>query len=263
MAGKPFFVVPLPLETITAGNALANRPVTNLGEFAYRGMVWETADNTNLWVKADVASPRTIGFVSVMNANAQAGTTIRVRLGDTEAAVNGSGAPFDSGVVPFINPSISYPPYLYHSHTEIQPHQSRRWIRVDIGGHTGPFTASMLVIGERFTPSTYYENQWSRDIRDLGSVTFSRNGVPGISQGSKLRAIGFKLSWLHEYEMEQYFSLVDEVVGKTNPIYLCFDPDPTIYRQRRSFLGYLEEQASVRKIGFDRFERNYQLLSLF
>jgi hypothetical protein len=262
LAQKPFFVIPTPLGTVTSGNELANRPAAHLGEFYYRGMVWQSSGNANLWVDVNLLEAVDIDFVGVLAANAGPATTIRVRLGDSQAEVDGS-ADYDSGAVPFINPSITRDDGLYHAHIELPSVQTKQWLRIDIGSHTGDFQASMLVVGKKIAPSCYYETQWNRDVRDLGAVTFGRNGVPGVSKGARLRAIGYKLAWLNEAEMENTFSPLDENVGKTDPVFLCFDPEATAYRQRRTFFGFNEDQPSLAKRGSNRFERDFQFLSLF
>lgn len=263
MAQKPFFVLPTPLGTVTTGNERANRPARFLGEFNYKGMVWETNGGSNAWVRCDLGASKDIDFVSMMNAAADPSTTIRVRVGATQAAVDGGSASYDSGVVPFINPAISRDDGRYHSHLELPSVQNKRWVRVDIGGLTGDFLASMLVIGKKLNPTYYYEPRWNRDIRDLGSVSFSRNGVPGVNYGAKLRAIAFKLAWITEQEMEELFSPFDEATAKTTPFFICFDPEATSYRQRRTFFGFNEEQPSLSKLRFNTFERSFQFLSLF
>jgi hypothetical protein len=262
MAQKPFFVIPTPLGTVTSGNERVNRPASHLGQFYYKGMVWQSTGNASLYVRCDLGSAQEIDFVGVLAANALSTTTIRVRLGDSQAEVDGS-ADYDSTALPFIDPLITRDDGLYHSHLELPSVQTKQWVRIDIGGHTGDFSASMLVIGKKIQPVEYYEPKWNRDIRDLGSLTFARNGVPGISYGERLRAIGFTLAWLNEEEMEELFSPMDEAVGKTDPLFVCFDPEATDYRQRRTFFGFNEEQPSYTKQGFNRFQRSFQFLSLF
>lgn len=262
MALKPFFLIPTPLGAVTSGNELANRPAAFLGEFNYRGMVWQSSGNSNLWARCSFGSAQDIDFVSMMNANALPGTTIRIRLGNSQASVDGAGD-YDSGAISFIDPSITRADGLYHSHHELPSLVSKSWMRVDIGGHTGDFQASMLVAGKKLTVAQYYETQWTREIRDLGQLTFGRNGVPGINRGVRLRATAFKLAWITEAEFEEMFSPIAEKTGKTDPLYVCFDPQATIYRQRRSFFGYNEEQQEYTKQGYNRFSRDYKFLSMF
>lgn len=264
MAGKPFFVIPLDLGTVATGNEVANRPATHLGEFNYRGMVWQSNGTSDLWVRGDFGSAKDIDFVGLLGSNAiPAATTIRIRLGDSQAEVDGT-ADYDSTALTFVDPTpIAPPPHGYHSHHELPSMVSKRWWRIDIAGHSGDFEGAKLVIGKKITASVYYETAWQRSIRDLGGVTFSRNGVPAQSLGEKLRATSFKMSWLTEAEMEGAFSVLDETIGKTSPVFVSFDPEATTYRQRRTFFGWLEDNPSMQKVRYQTFERNFSIISLF
>lgn len=263
MAGKPFFVVPLDLGTVTSGNELANRPASYLNEFDYRGMVWKSSGATDLYVRCNLGGAQEIDFVGLLGANAQAGTTIRIRLGDSQAEVDGT-ADYDSTALTFIDPTpAAVPANGYHSHHELASVQTKQWLRIDIGGHSGDFQASMLVIGKKKQPATYYETSWQIGVRDLGGRSYSRNAVPGITAGEKLRSAVFRMSWLTEAEVEGDFAPLDEAVGKSTPLYVCFDPEATTYRQRRTMFGIFEENPVIQKVGFNRFERQFQILSLF
>lgn len=262
MAGIPFIVQPLPLGIITTGNEQAAKPATNLGEFLYRGMEWGSTGASNLWVRGDLGASQAINFVGMLGANAQSGSTIRIRLGDTQAEVDGT-ADYDSGALAFIAPSITRTDGRYHSHHELPSLQTKRWWRIDIGGHSGDFAASMLIMGRKMQPARYYDTTWQTTVRDLGAVAFGRNGVPSITAGSQLRVLNYKLSWLTETEAEAMMAPIDEAAGKTDPLLIVFDPEATTYRQRRTFFGFNEEQPSLGKIGFNRFERAFQIVSLF
>ena len=263
MADKPFFVVPLALGTITTGNERANRPASHLGETMYRGMVWQSNGNSDLWVRCDLGAAQDIDFVALLGTNAQSGTTLRVRLGDSQGEVDGT-ADYDSTAAALINPTpATVPANGYHSHLELPSTQTKRWLRLDVGSHTGDFSASMLVIGKKISPGSYYETAHQRSVRDLGGVTFSRNGVPGISAGEKLRAAVWKMSWLTEEEMEEDFAPMDMVIGKTAPLLACFDPAATSYRQARTYFGIMEDNPALTKLGYQRYERQFQILSLF
>ncbi len=213
MAMLPFCVVPLPLGTVATGNELAERPAVHLGEFKHIGMVWRSSGNSNLWIRGDMGSAKAIDFCSLIMANAQAGTTIRLRLGDSQAQVDGS-APYDSGAVAFISPSITRDDGLYSSHLELPSVQTRRWWRIDIGGHSGDFEAAKLVLGQRVTPSSYYSGGFEFGAEDLGTSTFTQWGVPDETDGLIFRSLRFTLAWLNETEFETKFRPVIERLGR-------------------------------------------------
>lgn len=131
MPTKPFFVVPLDLGTITAGNETAGYAASNLNRQKEIGLTWKSAGSGNLYVRGNFGMRKAVDFCSLVSANASAGTRIRLRLGDTQAEVDGT-ADYDSGALPFINPGIIREDGLYHSHLEIPSVQTKPWWRIDI-----------------------------------------------------------------------------------------------------------------------------------
>ena len=101
---KPFAVLPLKLVDPVGGSADPNRPWTHLALPQYPAMRWESDDDERLWVRGRFDGVQPVDFVSLMAANAQPDTTIRVRLGTTQAEVDGT-APYDSGAQFFPAPA--------------------------------------------------------------------------------------------------------------------------------------------------------------
>ena len=96
---------------------------------------------------------------------------------------------------------------------------------------------------------------------DQSTIALSRNGVPDIARGAHLRSLGFTLGWLTEAEYETGMGPLSESVGKVDPLYLCFDPDPTTYRQRRTYFGRLAE-TKVKRRSVTRFEKQLDMVSM-
>ena len=233
---KPIFVVPLDLGTVVCGNARSSNPVFNLARNREAGLIWKTDGNSNVWARGVFSSTQAIDFCSLMAANAQSGTTIRLRLGTTQAEVDGT-APYDSGTVAFINPAITRDDGLYHSHLEIGSVQNALWWRIDIGGHTGDFEASVLVLGKQIVPGRFYNYEFERGIEDMGELSFNRWGAPDETPGMMMRSLNFTLGWMSEAEYEASFRPMFEKVGRRGAVYICFDPDSSTYRQSKTYLG--------------------------
>lgn len=266
MPTLPFVVVPTPLGTIATGNEIASKPASHLGEFKAPGMTWKSSGNTNLWVRGDFGSAKPINFWSVMSANAQAGTTVRLRLGDSQAEVDGS-ADYDSGDVALINPSITRADGLYHSHRTPATTQTKRWWRVDIGGHTGDFEASMLVMGERLTPATWYSPGWQRGFEDLGDIDLTRWGIADEQPGLIWRTMLMRFGWLSESDYETLFVPLLRALGKRGVALWCFDPTADAYRQEKTYFGYLRN-ALVSTHSRDtpsgiKYDHEFEILSMF
>lgn len=249
---KPFAVLPLVLSNITTGNQRSNRPASHLGQVQYPAMRWETNDNTNLWVRGQFdGAQHLVNFVSLMGANAQAGTTIRVRLGTTQAQVDGT-APYDSGAQPLIAPPNTRADGIYHSHLEIGTAQSASWWRIDIGGHTGDFSASTLIMGSKRTPARFYNRDREIGFEDLGELEISRNGVVAATPGVVLRTLLFRLQWVEEEEFWTLWAPLVQSKGRRQVVYWCFDPEPSIRRQDKCVLGFMARDLVMRGNDFPK-----------
>lgn len=245
---KPFAVLPAALVGIATGNAKSNRPATHLAQ-PHPGMRWESSGNSNLWVRGNFGDQvvQAINFISLMGANALSGTTIRVRLGGTQAEVDGT-APYDSTALAFISPSRTEPSGLYHSHLELPSVVNAAWWRVDIGGHTGDFSASTLVFGEKREPSNFYNRDREIGFEDLGSLEIARNGVIADTPGVVLRTLLFRLGWVSEEEfLDKWAALGERNADGTKKLLLwCFNPEATVRRQTNTYLGYMSRDPFIR-----------------
>lgn len=259
---KPIFVRPLNAGAITTGNEVSGKPAAHLKRLNAIGLVWRSSGSLNLWIRGDMGASYAIDFVSLIAANAQPGTTIRVRLGATQAEVDGT-APYDSGAVPFISPAVTRESGLYHSHLETPSVQTARWWRIDIAGHTGDFEASSLVLGRKIEPSHFYNYDHEYGAEDFGSLEITRYGVFDEEPGVILRTVSFQLAWQSEAEWESSFRPLIENLGRRGIIYCCFDPEPTAYRQARTYMGVMRKTPFARGTRKNRtFAQDFDILSL-
>lgn len=266
MPTLPFAVVPLALGTLTTGNERSTNPVAHLGEFDSSGMTWRSNGNADLWIKGYFGDGRESNFVSMLAANAQPGTTIRFRKGASFAEVDGASAAYDSGVVPFINPSIVREDGLYHAHLDIAP-GTYAYYRIDIGGHVGDFEASALVIGTKITPASWYSPGWQRGVQDMGDIDFTRWGIVDRQDGLIWRTLGMRFGWLSESDYETKFGPLVEKLGKRGVALWCFDPTASVYRQRKTYFGWIRNSPvathSADTPSGIRYEQEYDILSMF
>lgn len=258
---KPFFVEPCGLSISGTGNAQSGNPAANLQRLAYIGMTWKTSGASNAWVRGQIYAPNGVDFVSLVSANALAGTTIRVRLGTSQAQVDGT-APYDSGAQTFISPATTTWNGRYHSHLEIPSPVGCTWFRIDIGGHTGDFEGANLVMGRKFEPGRFYNVDYERGAKDLGSIDFGRWGVPDITPGTMMRTLDFTLA---RQSVEDYETTVLPMIMRLatrNPIFLCFDPESTIHRQNRTYMGPLLKPPVARGVRKPtHYSQDFQILS--
>lgn len=244
---KPFCVMPLPLTDIFFGNARLNRPAEHLAMPQHVGMRWQSDGTSNLWVRGQFdGAAAAVNFMSLMGTNAGADTTIRLRLGTSQAEVDGSSADYDSGTLDIIDPARTEASGRYHSHLEIPSVQTASWWRIDIGGHTGDFSASALIMGEKRTPSNFYNRDREFGFEDLGSLEISRGGVVAEIPGVVLRTLLFRLEWATEEEWWTLWSPLAETNGKRQLLFWCFDPEATVRRQSKTYLGYMARDLFAR-----------------
>lgn len=242
----PFFVAPEALATIASGNERSGNPASMLARSDAIGLTWRSNGNSNMWARGTFAAgSRGIDFCAIVSANAQSGTTVRLRLGSSQAEVDGS-APYDSGAVALIDPVITRSDGLYHSHLEIGSVQTATWWRIDIGGHSGDFEAAMLVLGKRVTAVRFYNRDYQFGGDDLGTMAFNRWGVPDSAPGIKLRTVDFTLDWETEANFEANWRPLIEPLGTTGVVFSCFDPEPTINRQARTYMGRFAKAVGAR-----------------
>lgn len=242
MMGKPLFVVPL-TATVTAGSEASGHPASHLMRFKSPGLTWKA--NGAAWIRGQVGALNPIDFVSVMAANADSGTTWRVRLGTSQAEVDGT-APYDSGALPFISPSYTSLDGLYHSFLSLNAATTASWWRIDFGGTPAAIEAGAVVIGAKVQASRYQNYDWEFGVEDAGENRITRNGVLDEQPGIKLRTIDFTLDWMTEAEWESKFAPMVYSVGETEALYCCFDPAATAYRQNRTYFGQFRKAPYAR-----------------
>lgn len=424
---KPLFIKPLDLGTIATGNETAGYPASHLNRHKAIGLTWKSTGNSNVWARGQMTSAGTIDFAAIVSANALAGTKYRLRLGASQAAVDGgsvdisnaanttvtskeygwwtvrktggvngtydaaavsatsfagdfvltikpaqltgtahigmnadpntnnsnsgidygfviatttatannngaSGSSttisaatylflvrsgttltlrygtsedytaattlqtysavsttlyfdcsiqtannaydvrllnpaaipvYDSGVQTFISPSITREDGLYHSHLEMGAQVSAAWWRIDITGHTGDFQAAALVLGRKIEPSHFYNYDHEYGAEDLGSGDFNRWGVFDEEPGIILRTVDFTLAWQSEAEYEASFRPLIETTGKRGFVYIAFDPEPSTYRQARTYMGVFGKVPFARGVRKGRtFTQDYQIRSI-
>lgn len=265
MPSLPFCVVPTALGTIAAGHEVAGKPASHLGEFDTIGMVWLSAPGSGLhWARGDFGSAKPVDFMSVIAAAVAPSTTIRLRLGTSQAEVDGT-APYDSGALTFINPAIARDDGLYHSHLEIASVQSYRWWRIDIV-HGGNFQASTLVLGQRVRAATWYSPGFGFGVEDLGDIDVGRFGVADVTDGRIFRSLEMRLGWLSEADFETKFRPLVEKLGKRTPAFWCFDPTANTYRQARTYLGWIRNKPIATHVANTadgpRFQKDFEILSM-
>lgn len=257
---RPIIVKPLELDNLVASTTTAGFPVSNLADFYAVGLHWRSTAAV-CWVRGEFDGSRAVDFLSVIAANALPGTKIRLRLGITQAQVDGT-APYDSGAVDFISPAVTRESGLYHSHLEIPSVQNATWFRIDITGHTNEFQAANIVLGKAIRPSHYYNWSYEFGVEDLGQGGFTPWGVFDETPGLIFRTLAFTLAWQTQAEFENSFRPLLEQLGKRGIVFCCFDPDPNVTRQAKTYLGIFEKPPFARGTRKPGYTQDFSLISM-
>lgn len=234
MIEKPLFVLPIDLGTIATGNERTEAPAIHLNEHDSPGLVWRTNGNGTVWARGQLSASKAISLCSMVNANALPGTLIRLRLGTSQAQVDGS-APYDSGNVAFISPATTRESGLYHSLLRFAS-VNATWWRIDITGHTGDFEVMSLIMGSEIQTTRFYDRGWEMGTNDLGDIDFGRFGVALETDGVIFRTINFKLSWVSEAQFEASFRKV-MMQTKRGVAWILFNPEAIATRQEQFYFG--------------------------
>lgn len=264
MPQPPFAVVPLPFTIYAVDSQVSGAPAQHLAEFRHIGLVWRTATVGSVQLRGDFGSVVTLDFFAMLQANAVPGTAFRLRLSN---ASDFSSTVYDSGgaFLPFISPAITRPDGLYSSHFELPAPQAARFWQIDISvGVLQAFEAATVVFGRKLTFANYYNPGFGFGVEDLGDLELTRWGVPDETEGAIFRRLDCTFGWMSQADMDQRFRPLVERLGKRGVALFCFDPEATVNRQARTYLGWLRTPpvftGAVNK--FDRFESEWSVLSM-
>lgn len=257
---KPIFVVPLPA-TVAAGSELPGHPASNLMRFEAPGLTWQGVNGGFIRGQLPAATP--IDFAAIMAANATSDTTVRLRLGASQGEVDGGSAPYDSGAQPFPSPGFTSPSGLYHSFQEAPAPVTANWWRIDIGGFTGTFEASIAVVGKKIELGRFMDYDFEFGNEPAGELKILPNGVVDRTRGVNPRTLDLMFNWMTEAEWENQVRPAIEALSVTEPVYCCFDATENAWRQNRTLFGPFRKSPFARgrrKPGV--FTSEFKLISL-
>lgn len=266
---KPLICLPMALDEIVCGNAQPGYYADHLARHDAAGVVWRTDGNSNVWAAGRFAGgSSTIDFVALLLTNADASTKARLRLGNGfDDAASGGEGDSTASLIRSPTPSVERRDGLSHWFFAFDaPVTATHW-HLEITDHTGDFQASALVIGSKVVPSRFYNLDYSRGMRDLGDFKIGRWGVPEDTGGQTQRTIEFALGWIDEAEFEDSFLPMMERLRDANgnlvPLYCCFDPAASSYRQSRTYFGYLGKPLVARGIRKPKtYTQEFSIVSL-
>lgn len=261
MPTLPFCVVPTPFTVFSdGGHADSGKPSSHLAEFDTIGMTWKTSATGPHTIIGDFGSAKPVNYLSVVSANANSSATVTLRMGTTTSATN-----YSSGAQTFISPSITRADGLYSSHFELPSLQTYQYFAIDIANQNA-FEAAAIVIGQKVTPANYYSPGFEYGVEDLGDIDVGRYGVIDETPGRIMRKLNFRLGWMSESDFETKFRPLVETLGKRRVALWCLDPTANVYRQARTYFGWIRNPVVATHIANTgdgpRFQKDLEILSM-
>ncbi len=247
---------------LTAGNAAAPMPVTNLQKMQ-PGLRWGTTNLTNIWLLIDLNSAQPINLIALLAHNASGGATWRIRaanvLGDVTAspAYDATTTMWSSGAL--INyesrPSIRW----------LQNSLSYRYWRIDISDPTNPdgvFRAGRLYLSQAWQPSRNLNYDWEMVFVDDSQRQVSLGGQVYIDRRGIRRRLHFTLPNLPESEAFEKAFEIDRQRGASRDMLVAVDPDDLNHLHRQAVYGLAAEIGAVKNTAFNLYEKTYSVEEL-
>lgn len=264
---KPIFVVPYNLGTVTCqtSNEIAGKVAAHVGEFNHIGMVFRSSSSgtANPQITGDFGSAKPVDFFAMLGVNATAATGAYLILADAPYPFS-SGTQYNTSTAQtIINPSITRTDGLYNLYFELPSTQTFRYWAIYIYNHTGEFECAKVVLGKKVQLSKFYSPDYARGVEDLGEIDVGRYGVPAITPGRIMRSLKMTFGWITTDEYESTIEPLLLAVGNRTPIYCCFDPEATVYRNAKTFFGWLRNPGyATGAIMPGCYSREFELLSM-
>lgn len=197
--------------TITAGNAEADFPVTNLLD-RQPSKIWRTTSLSNTYFEIDLASATSINFVYLGYTNLTESATWQVRGATSQANLTASPG-YNSGAVSFW-PQTGLDDWDFTSAfiDLIDSAQSYRWWRVDLSDGSNPAAyveAGRLMLGGafRFEKNLKFDNgvQWLPARPDSARAL---SGAQYVEVGNVYRKVDFRVeNWTQTAAFRDLFDL--------------------------------------------------------
>ena len=110
--------------------------------------------------------------------------------------------------------------------------------------------------------SWFYNYDFEFGVEDMGGMEVTRFGVMNEEPGVVMRTASFTLAWVTEAEFEASFRPMIEKLGKKGIVFAAFDPDPTTYRQAKTYMGIMRKAPFARGVRKPKtYQMDFEILS--
>jgi len=233
-------VRPLPFAGISASDSASGFVAANMAN-DHMGVVWRS--NTGATARSitiDLGSDQPIDFVALLGCTgATADWTLTVEAATAAQGTGFPGGSFNSGVLPFLAGAAFWASGRGIGWWHGAPVTARH-VRLTIGGLDGDAaTVARVVLGKDLGLERNFSFGAAFGMLDLGSADFSARAVLIRRRAPRLPVLAISYANAHKDEVERAISPLLDKVGKTDPVFICTDPEPDELRQRRCYFGTL------------------------
>ena len=247
--------------TLTGGTYEATLPLTNARTDILAAVARTTTD-AEITVTIPFTTNQEVGCIAICNHNFSADAQVAFVVKNSGGTLIASGT-----IKPRINTTRNSI-LTFWLEANVTTCQS---IEITITDTSNPDTYlefGHIFVGKQFEVSVNAEyGALSNGVADMGSNTFTKNGVKFSDVRQKLRTATFTLAWLDETEslevinMKQLCGITSPIVyGLSRPTYAALVPDEK--NSAFTFIGVMSELDALSATNFQCYSTQFQIKEL-
>ena len=235
---------------IQASSSLQTAPVANLLKKQPKEL-WDANADSSVWIELDRGSEHPISLVSLLFTNLTSSATWRVRVGTTQAEVQGGSAAIDSGTVTAWA-SIDIDSWA-RRHTLYRFTQGNyRWLRIDLDDATNPdntIRAGRLFCSAEWRSTLHMHAGASLGHEENTRVRFGADGSTRFKRTTeRVQVHRYTIGYLTEDEALDNYYEIQRRRGASEDVLSVMDPDSTDHLHKYICYGPLELGELVKPV---------------
>lgn len=240
---------------ITASSEDANFPVANLLK-PQGGIFWKTLVDSGVFFRVNIGTGQSVDMVSLLYTNFTSAATWRVRLGDSQAEVDGGAADIDSGTITAWAQTDMSKWDFAHSIFRAGSASTNSWLRVDLNDAANPdgfLTVGRLMAGASYEPTINFQygggiGYVSQPLRDRSIAN-----VLYVEERQAFQTASLTFDHIPEDEFWPNMQTIFRLHGNHKPIQLVMDIGDNANRADKAIYGVIErigtsQLTSVRRV---------------
>lgn len=241
-----FLVVPEHVAAWTAESSVAGHPPLNLGTDSPNDQWWADFANGGYAVEAQIGGAP-VDTIALLETNAPANMTIRVKAGPSLANVRGGAPAYTSANQSFHASANLGGKQGYHALVRLPAAQSYPFWRIEMGGRAplDRFVASYACLGLARSAGKNMADESTEVSIDLGELERSREGNPDRRLGFRRgRKVEFDIAMMTEAAWESQFADLRQAIGANDPILVVPNSRANAFLHDRLLFGTVDARMS-------------------